>query len=114
MRVTLPARMVGTPVISPVIQPEASRSRLTASKCSTPNALAIGRVTNSLVAVTMTMVSPASRCCCSNARAAGWIWGSITSRMNTACAASAASRPSLRMASVAKRTYSWMSSVPFW
>ncbi|MNR28239.1 hypothetical protein D3C85_1455540 [compost metagenome] len=104
MRSTLPSRIVGCPSISPVIQPDASRVSCTASSSSTPSACAIGRVMNSLVAVTITIWSPASRCAWISARAAGWIAGVMTSVMNCACARFAASAPRARTASVAKRT----------
>lgn len=87
-------------------------SRLTRWR-STPSALQSGGSRNPLVAVTMTMVSPASRC---QRRQRGRSLDRLDHLLHEHWRARHRPHPrsSLRMASAAKRTYSWMSSVPFW
>lgn len=64
----------------------------------------MGRVTNSLVAVTMMIWSPACWCVRSSSSAWGRMAGVITSRMKRSCASAACCAPRAQKASVAKRT----------
>ena len=74
-RSILPSRKAGVPRMRPVTLPWASRSSSVAISVGTPNRSAIGRVTKSLVAVTIATRSPASRCRSTSPRAQSSILG---------------------------------------
>lgn len=114
-RATLPSRKLGVPETSPVKGPSGVPSAVAGSvaiRCSMPKALAIGRVTKLLVAVTTQHRSPASRCLQTSAWAWGVILGRIVSRMNSACHWASVSREWAASGARAKRRKAWMSSVP--
>ena len=88
----------------PVTHPAASRSSSVAISVSTPNALAIGRVMNSLVEVAMATQSPASRCERTSARARSPSAGAICSRMKRSSTAACSATGRVRQGRVANST----------